>query len=278
MSLDQAAPLRARIAGRQCQIIAVTSGKGGVGKTSLVANLGVELARAGRCVLMVDGDLGLANLAILFNVAPRADLSDVVAGRARVGDVVLTLGENLRLIPAAGGMAALADLDEARRRELLAEILTLAGSADFVLIDTGAGISATVLALVLAADRTFVVTTHEPTALADAYALIKCARLRGAHEIDVIVNLATTQAEARATHERLARLCERFLDFAPPLAAVIPRDACVGEAVTRQQPLTVIYPWAPATRAIGAFARVLAASSEARYERARVSLAVQVSR
>jgi flagellar biosynthesis protein FlhG len=278
MSLDQASPLRARISGRQCRVIAVTSGKGGVGKTSLVANLGLELARAGRRVLMIDGDLGLANLAILFNVAPRADLGDVIAGRARVEDVVLTLGENLRLIPAAGGVAALADLDETRRRELLAEILPLAVSADFLLIDTGAGISATVLALVLAADRAFVVTTHEPTALADAYAMVKCARLRGARDIDVIVNLAATQAEARATHERLSRLCERFLDFAPPLAAVIPRDACVGEAVARQEPLTTIYPWAPATRAIGALARTLAAPPEARHERAPVSLAVQVRR
>jgi flagellar biosynthesis protein FlhG len=278
MSLDQATSLRAHVAGRRCRIVTITSGKGGVGKTSLVANLGLELARAGRRVLMLDGDLGLANLAILFNVAPRADLGDVLAGRARVEDVVLEIAPGLRLIPAAGGVAALADLDGSRRQELLAEVLPLAADADFLLIDTGAGISSTVLALASVAHRTLIVTTPEPTALADAYAILKAAARRGTAPLEIVVNLAPTQAAARQTHERLARLSKRFLGFAPPLLAVIPRDPSVSEAVLRQEPLTAIYPWAPATRAISALARALVERTEGRHERASVPLAVQVRR
>src|SRR5215510_12583244 len=154
---DQAGRLRARVAARRARVVTVTSGKGGVGKTTLVANLGLELARLGRRVLLLDGDLGLANLAILFNQAPKRTLEDALAGRCAVEDVVLDVLEGLGLIPSATGVARLA-----------------------------------VLELIALADRVFLVTTHEPTALSDACGLLKAVRKGPAGSvprIDLVVNM-----------------------------------------------------------------------------------------
>src|SRR5262245_8498248 len=157
---DQAARLRARVAARRCRVVTVTSGKGGVGKTTLAANLGLELARSGRNVLLMDGDFGLANLSILFNLAPRWDLEDALAGRCAPRDAVLEVRPGLSLLPAAAGAAALADLSAESREALLDEVQTLGAAADLLLIDTGAGLSPTVLSLVTLAQRTLLVTTH----------------------------------------------------------------------------------------------------------------------
>ena len=257
---DQAGRLRTRVAARRARVVTVTSGKGGVGKTTLVANLGLEVARLGRRVLLLDGDLGLANLAILFNQAPKRTLEDALAGRCTVDDVVIEVREGLGLIPSANGVARLAELEPAERAALLGEIARLGAEADLLVIDTGAGIGSTVQELVGLADRAFLVTTHEPTALSDAYGLLKAVRRstsNSAPRVDLVVNMAQSHVHARDTHGRLTRLTERFLGFAPDLVAVIPRDEAVGEAIVRQEPLTRIYPYAPATRAIAAFARLL---------------------
>ena len=258
---DQAGRLRARVAGRRARIVTVTSGKGGVGKTTLVANLGLELARLGKSVLMFDGDLGLANLAILFNQAPKRTLEDALAGRCGLEDVVLTINERLTLLPASTGATRLADLGDDDRAALVQDIARLCRGSDVLLIDTGAGIGAIVQALIGVADRAFLVTTHEPTALSDAYGLVKSIRrgLAGSGpRIEIVVNMAQSHAQARDTHARLGRLTERFLGFTPPLAAVVPRDEAVGEAIVRQEPLTRVYPYAQATRAIAALARLMA--------------------
>ena len=275
--LDQAARLRARV-GRRCRVVTVTSGKGGVGKTTLAANLGLELARSGKEVLLLDGDLGLANLGILFNVAPRWDLEDVLTGRATLEDAVVQLRPGLRLIPAAAGASFLADMSPERREALLADIQAFGARADVLMIDTGAGISGTVLSLVDLADRTLVVTTHEPTALSDAYGLIKAAVKRGATGIELVVNLAASHVQARDTHARLCRLTQRFLAVSPPLVAVIPREECVGEAIVRQEPLTAIYPYARATRAVASLAQLINGNPGNPDARTHLSLAVPVRR
>ncbi len=260
LRLDQAGRLRARVAGRRARIVTITSGKGGVGKTTLVANLGLELARLEREVLMMDGDLGLANLAILFNQAPKRTLEDVLAGRATLDEVVLPVAEHLKLLPAASGVAQLSELPDEVRERLLGEITQFGTGSDVLLVDTGAGIGGIVQSLVTLADRAFVVTTHEPTALSDAYGLLKTIRRAtpgGGPRLEIIVNMASSHVHARDTHAKLTRLTERFLGFAPGLAAVIPRDDAVGQAIVRQQPLTRIYPYASATRAIASLARLL---------------------
>lgn len=256
---DQATTLRGRMQARRrsYRIITVTSGKGGVGKTAIVANLGLELARSGASVILLDGDRGLANLAILFNVAPRATVEDVLEGQCSLDDALVTLAPRLRLLPAGAGAGPLRDLSDDGRRQLVDALDTVADPPEFVLIDTGAGISPTVFSLIGMADRTFVVTTHEPTALSDAYGVIKTARAGGTARLEIIVNMAASHVAARETHTRLTRLTERFLGISPGLAAVIPRDESVGNAVVRQQPMSVIYPYALATRAVAALARLL---------------------
>jgi flagellar biosynthesis protein FlhG len=275
---DQADRLRARVAARRCQILTVTSGKGGVGKTTLVANLGLELARSGARVLLLDGDLGLANLAILFNVAPRWDLEDVLAGRCPLSDSVLNVRPNLRLIAAAAGAATLAEMPADVRDDLFTGIHALGADLDFLVIDTAAGLSGTVLALMAFADRVLLVTTHEPTALSDAYGLIKAAVARGTDRIDLVVNFAQSHTQGRETHARLSRLTERFLAMSPTLAGVIPRDGCVGESIVRQEPLTTIYPYANATRAVVALARLLNSAPGTAHARPPISLALPVRR
>jgi flagellar biosynthesis protein FlhG len=277
---DQASPLRAAVASapRPPRVVAITSGKGGVGKTTLAANLGLELARAGRRVVLVDGDLGLANLAILFNLAPRLTLNDVVDGSCTLADAAMELRPGLSLIPAAPGVASLAELSAERRSALLAEIEAFGERADVVLLDTGAGIGATVLALLGLAHRILLVTTHEPTALSDAYGVFKSAHVRELGPVDLVVNLAASHVHARETHTRLARLTERFLGTSPTLAAIVPREDCVAEAVVRQEPLARIFPYARATRAITALARYLIDTTGTNHARTPFSLALPVRR
>src|SRR6185369_14090525 len=143
---------------------------------------------------------------ILFNVAPRYDLEDVIEGRRPLSDVVVDVVPGLRLIPASSAATAHAELSTERRLELMAQVRSFGTGIDYLLIDTGAGISGTVLGLVMAADRALVVTTHEPTALSDAYALIKAVHARGARRIDVIVNMAQSHTQSRETHARLVRI------------------------------------------------------------------------
>ena len=141
-----------------------------MGKSNLVLNTGLLLARHGRQVALLDGDLGLANLTVLMGQAPKYDLRDVIAGDKRMRDIVMEGPNGLRVIPAGSGVAELANLSEAERRELFEQLHDIEASVDFLLIDTGAGISDTVLSLILASDESVVVTQPEPTALAAAYA------------------------------------------------------------------------------------------------------------
>ncbi|MFQ5828958.1 MAG: P-loop NTPase [Candidatus Methylomirabilia bacterium] len=276
---DQAQQLRARLRRGSCRTIAVTSGKGGVGKSSLAANLALVLARQGYRVLLLDGDLGLANLSIILNLVPRQDLEDVVRGRCRLEDTLLSGPHGLRLIPAASGVPSLVEMGPEERGKLVEALGRLGEGADFLLIDTGAGIFSTVTTLIGMAERALVVTTHEPTALSDTYSLIKVCRHRARHaRLELLVNMTRSLAQGRETHLRLARLTERFLAYSLPLAGVIPWDDSVGKAVVLQQPLTEVFPYSPATQTVVALARTLPVTTEESDGKAPSgSLAVPVS-
>jgi flagellar biosynthesis protein FlhG len=244
---------------RLAAAIAVTSGKGGVGKTNLAVNLAVCLARIGQRVCLLDADLGLANADVLCNLTPRLTLEHVVGGRCRLADAMLMAPGGFRLIPGACGVARLADLDGAARGDLLEQFHALDRVADSLVIDTAAGLGANVLAFAAAAGRVLVVTTPEPTAMTDAYAMIK-ALSRHAPElrIDLVVNMAESTAESTSVHERMSRVARTFLDRGVDLAGWVPADPAVREAVRHRVPFTVYAPESRAARAMDRLARHVA--------------------
>ncbi len=247
VEMDQAAGLR-RPTGWS---VAITSGKGGVGKTSLAVNLALALAQAGTRTCLVDGDLGLANVDVLLNLHPRHTLQDVVARDLTLQDVTVTGPAGLQIVPAASGVEALANLGPSARQALVGRLRQPGLGSEALVLDTGAGISNTVLTLALAADEVLVVTTPEPTALTDAYAMLKVLnRRRPALPVQIVLNQVEHAGHAREVHGHLARITERFLQRTVPLAGWVPRDACVERAVREQRPLMLYFPYARATEAI----------------------------
>jgi len=248
---DQAAGLRAGRPARRHRSLAITSGKGGVGKTSVAVNLGLLLARAGHPTCLLDGDLGLANVDVLLNLHPRRSLRDVLFGGESLLEAVEEGPAGLRVLSATSGVEALAELSPETRRSLLERLPSLGALGEFTILDTGAGISATVLGLVLAADEVVLLTTPEPTAMTDAYAVLKVAtRRRPALPVRLLVNGSSHAAEAHQVHEHLDRISRRFLGRELPLLGWVPRDECVERAVREQRPLALYYPYARATAAL----------------------------
>jgi len=231
--------------------IAFTSGKGGVGKSNLVLNTGLLLARQGRRVALLDGDLGLANLTVLMGQAPKYDLRDVIAGDKRIREIVMEGPNGLLVIPAGSGVAELASLSEADRSGLFEQLHDIEDAVEFLLIDTGAGISDTVLSLILASDESVVVTQPEPTALADAYALMKVVIQQfPAYPFHVLINMVRDGRQARQVQRSLAEILTRFLGYTPGDAGFVVMDSWVAQAVVQQVPFTVLAPRAPASRCI----------------------------
>ena len=258
MSKDQAQALRELAhprRSRRARIIAVTSGKGGVGKTNVAVNLAVRLTQMGRCVVLLDADLGTANADVLCNLSPTATLAHVVAGRMSLSEALVEGPGGFGLIPGASGLAQMAALGAYERDRLVDQMQQLELVADILLVDTGAGIGPNVLGFVVGADQQLVVTTPEPTAVTDAYAVIKtAARQRRDLDVRILVNMAKDVAEAKAVYERIRAVCARFLDLPVQYAGCIPVDPRVASAVRRRRPFVLEYPQTPASACIGQLA------------------------
>ena len=239
-----------------CPTLAVASGKGGVGKSHVALSIALALADLGRRILLVDGDMGLANLHILCGLHPVNDLDDVLAGRCGPEEALLAVEAGVDLLPAASGVAHLSALPAARLGELSVALSRLQSGYDLAVVDTGAGIGETTLNLVLASDRLLVVTTPEPTAQADAYALMKVLR---SHRRDLparlCVNLAADEEEAVRTGSRLSQVCGRFLDWEPAWARWIPRQEGMDRHTLARRPAFRADPDSPFARALRALAR-----------------------
>jgi flagellar biosynthesis protein FlhG len=235
--------------------IAFTSGKGGVGKSNLVLNTGLLLARRGRRVAILDGDFGLSSLHVLLGLSPRHDLRHVLAGERRLAEILLPGPWGIRIIPAGSGVAELANLDDEQRSLLLADLQEVAAGVDFLLIDTGAGISDAVLHLVAASDETVVVTRPEPTALADAYALMKVIITQEpAYPFHLLINMVRDREQGRQVYDSLAEILVRFLGYRPGYAGHVVADPRVARAVVDQVPFTIGAPRTAATRCLEALA------------------------
>ncbi len=211
--IDQATALRAMVQdGRRATVIAITSGKGGVGKSNVAVNLAIKLSAAGKEVVLLDADLGLANADVLCNIDLPFNLSHVISRKKELKDVVVRAPGGFRLIGGASGLARMADLSDRERQRIVDSLGRLEMDADVILIDTGAGISPNVLAFTRAADHVLVVTNPEPTAITDAYAVIKVLSRDGLERrISLFVNHVRTAAEANGVHERIAKVARQFL-------------------------------------------------------------------
>ena len=223
--------------------IAFTSGKGGVGKSNLVLNTGLALARRGSRVTLLDGDLGLASINVLLGLSPRYDLRHVLTGDRPMRDIVLQGPHGLSIIPAGSGIAELANLDGEAREMLLGQLAMLAETVDYLLIDTGAGINDTVLNLVAASDEAIVITRPEPTALADAYALIKViVNQEPAYPFHLLINMVRDATQAEQVFGSLEQILVRFLGYQPGNAGHVVSDPRVGQGVVQQVPFTILAP------------------------------------
>lgn len=229
-------------------IIAIASGKGGVGKSFLSTAIAGALAKAGRRTLLVDGDLGLANVDVHLGIAPETDLAAVIAGWVELEDAVIPVSGGVTaggfdVLPGRSGSGALAELPNEEVARLAAGITAMALQYDHVLLDLAAGIEANVMRLTRTADRTLVIVTDDPASMTDGYAFIKV--LKGyAPSVKpvIIVNQADNRMRGRQTYEALAKACQTFLGFRPPLAGVVTRDTNVREALRQQTPIMEKWP------------------------------------
>ena len=242
------------------RVICVTSGKGGVGKTNITANLAFALAREGRKVLILDADLNLANIDVLLGLTPKFNLQHVFAGDKGLAEVLVEGPAGFLILPGSSGILELADLTESQKLYFLEEMETLGDDLDFLLIDTAAGINNNVIYFNLAAQERIIVLNPEPTSLTDAYALIKV--LSGRHQVKrfrILLNQVTGQKEALAVFRKLSIVADRFLDsLSLDYLGYIPQDDKIPKAVREQRLVSERYPKTKASLSFFQLAGLLA--------------------
>ncbi|MCE9599255.1 MAG: MinD/ParA family protein [Spirochaetia bacterium] len=235
---------------QRTKIISVTSGKGGVGKTTVSVNLAISLARAGKKVLLFDGDLGLANINVLLGIIPEHNIYEVLKGRKKLSEIIIHTSYGIDIIAGANGISQLANLNEQQRENFL-EGLQEIGGYDILVVDTGAGVGANVIGLVLPADDILVITTPEPTAITDAYGMIKSVVSHGPNgKIKLIVNRVPDAGEAKLVADRLISISNQFLKARVENLGFIFEEAAVQKSIRSQRPYVVLYPNAKSSACI----------------------------
>jgi flagellar biosynthesis protein FlhG len=226
------------------RVVAVTSGKGGVGKTNIVGNLAVAFASLGKKVMILDADLGLANIDIIMGLNPIYNMGHVINGEKTISDVIINGPKNIKIIPAGSGLAELTQLTEGQKLNLLTEFETLDEMIDIFLIDTGAGISSNVLYFNLAADECIIVATNEPTSITDAYAIMKVMAVQHDKKyFKLLVNMAENEEAAKSVYLNLNQAAERFLNgVVIEYIGHLPSDSMVKKAVINQKTVLEMFP------------------------------------
>jgi flagellar biosynthesis protein FlhG len=241
------------------RIIAITSGKGGVGKTNIVANLGFTLSRFGQKVLILDADLGLGNLDVLLGLTPDYNLSHVLRGEKTISEIVVPGPGKLQILPAASGIQELTALTDAERRLVFGQLDDFIHNFDIMFIDTAAGISSNVLYFNINADEVIVVATPEPTSITDAYALMKVLSIKyGTDHFKLIVNAAASDAEADDVFRQLNLVADRFLDVHIDYYGGVVLDENLKKGVRRQKMVSELAPLTKASRNFASLARKIA--------------------
>jgi len=252
---------------KSTKVITVTSGKGGVGKTNITVNLAISLSEMGYRVVILDADFGLANIDVLLGIAPRFTLVDVIKNNKSIIETLADGPNNIKFISGGSGVEELVKLDRVQIERFVSNIELLDKIFDIVLIDTGAGLSDSVMSFVMAADEVLLVTTPEPTSITDAYALIKMVSNRNRDKIiKVIVNRSESMKEANDILGKLSLVAEKFLSIKLIPAGYILQDDTVTKAVKLQQPFSIVYPKSAASRSIREISSRLIENSTAGFE------------
>ncbi len=241
------------------RVISVTSGKGGVGKTNVVVNLALALRRLGKKVLVLDADLGLANIDVLLGLAPRYTIEHLFGREKRFSEILVEGPEGMQILPASSGVPSLVDLNDSQKLFLMEEVDLMGEEIDVLLIDTGAGISSNVLYFNTAAQESIVIATPEPTSLTDAYALIKVlSKQCGKKEFLILINFVSGEEEAKGVFRKISKVVDHFLrSLSIDYLGFIPFDEKLPLAVRQQKPVLEIFPEAPSSKGFKNLARTL---------------------
>lgn len=271
---DQADRLRALVTGadtkqlarpvsRDTRVISITSGKGGVGKTTLAVNLAIAAQMSGLETVIFDADLGLANVDIALGLFPRYNLMHVLQGEKSIKEIICPGPQGVRIIAGGSGWAELANVSQQQLNDFITGLAELDSSADLIIIDTGAGLANSVLSFLHASSEIIVVTTPEPTAITDAYAVIKLMSQQEDKRIHVLVNRVKNEQDARAVYSKIERTASRFLGTTPSFAGWLPEDGLVTQGIISQQPVLLQCPDSRVAKAIRQLADTLFFSAHA---------------
>lgn len=265
--MDQAEQLRNIIKKQSppkklARVITVTSGKGGVGKSNLSVNLGIQMSRLGKRVIILDADFGLANVEVMLGIRPRYSLADLMFKGKELQEIITKGPENIGFISGGSGIHELINITRSQILFLTQKLYELDQLADVIIIDTGAGISDSVLEFVTASSEVLLIVTPEPTSITDAYALLKTLNRKGDFSPDntaikMIANRVESYEEAKQLYTKLNLVVEKFLTVKMGFLGAIPQDTNVTKAVMQQKPYSVLYPNTPASKAVYELANML---------------------
>jgi len=242
----------------RARVLAITSGKGGVGKTNIVANIGYALTKLGKKVMILDADLGLGNLDVLLGLAPKYNFSHVLSGSRTIPEIIKTGPGDMQILPAASGIQELTQLSVEQQVHILKELDRFVSTVDYLLIDTAAGISNNVMYFNVSAHEIFVVVSPEPTAITDAYALMKVLSLKYKEkQFRLIVNSASSEDEAEEVFRQLNLVADRFLDISIDYCGYVLFDRNITKGVRHQRVVSELYPGTPASRCFTTLAKTI---------------------
>lgn len=243
---------------QRARVVAISSGKGGVGKSTLALNLALVLCTQGKKVLLLDADMGMANLDIMLGMVPKYNLFHMIQGKKNLDEIIIPGPQGMSIIPGGSGIQELANLPAGDMKRLLVELGRLDNDYDYMLLDTGAGISQNVTTFLLAADDAIIITSPEPTSLTDAYGVLKSmSRASYNGRVHLVVNRVSDDSEGILVAEKLKMVAQKYLGIDVVFLGHIINDSSVSEGIRRQQPFVEIYPRSRATRNIERIAEKL---------------------
>jgi len=244
------------VEGRPVRVLSVTSGKGGVGKTNISANIGLVLAKMGKKVLLFDTDLGLANIDIMLGLKVRHTINDVLAGEKKIEDVIVRGPHGLMILPASSGLDEVRSLSEAQRLDMVAQFENWDEQLDVMILDTGAGIGSNVMYFNIVAQHILLVVTPEPTSMTDAYAMMKVLSTRYQEKrFHLIANMVRDEKQGLEVYRHLAKVANRFLDISINFFGFVPLDPNITRSVQRQMPVVEAFPNSPASKTFANLAK-----------------------